>query len=215
MSSPSPRILIADDEEEIRFALKLHLGREGYTVVAAPDGAAALDRLEAEPFDLVLCDLVMPRLDGLGLIDAITTRGLGVPVVLMSAHADVETALDAMRRGAFDYVAKPFRADELIFRLRKAIEANALSARVERLQEALEAEASFGGIIAHSRPMQQIFRTIRKVVDYKTTVLLTGESGTGKELVARALHFTGTRREGPYIAVNCGAIPDNLLESEL
>ncbi|MCB9551514.1 MAG: sigma-54-dependent Fis family transcriptional regulator [Myxococcales bacterium] len=209
------RVLVVDDEDELRYALALNLGREGFEVIGVPDGRAALVKLEAEPFDAILCDLVMPGLDGLGLLDALRARKSDVPVVLMSAHADVDTALAALAKGATDYLQKPFRADEVRFRLRKAIEQRALSRTVARLEEVVGEQIGESGIIARSEPMQRVFRTIRKVADYKTTVLLTGESGTGKELVARALHFNGARREKPYIAVNCGAIPQNLLESEL
>ncbi len=211
----TPRVLVVDDEEEIRYGLELNLGREGFEVVGAPDGDAALALLDDGRFDAVLSDLVMPGLDGLGLIDAIRERGLDIPVVLMSAHADVDTALEALAKGATDYLAKPFRADEVRFRLRKAIEQQALTAQVARLEEAVGEAFGDSGIIARSEPMQRVFRTIRKVADYRTTVLLTGESGTGKELVAKALHFNSVRKDAPYVAVNCGAIPANLLESEL
>ena len=209
------RVLVVDDEADIRFGLELNLGREGFEVIAVSDALAALARLETETFDAVLCDLVMPGEDGLGFIDALRARGSDVPVVLMSAHADVDTALRALAKGATDYIHKPFRADEVRFRLRKAIEQRALTRQVARLEEVVGEQIGESGIIARSEPMQRVFRTLRKVADYKTTVLLSGESGTGKELVARALHFNGARRDRPYIAVNCGAIPANLLESEL
>jgi len=210
-----PRVLVVDDEEEIRFGLELNLGRDGFQVVGAADGQAALELLDKQPFDAVLCDLVMPRLDGLGLIGALRKRGLDLPVVLMSAHADVDTALSAVARGATDYIAKPFRIDEVRFRLRKAIEQQALTAHVARLEEAVAHTVGFSGIIARSDAMKRVFRTVRKVADYRTTVLLAGESGTGKELVAKALHFNSVRKDAPYVVVNCGAIPANLLESEL
>ncbi|MEZ4471015.1 MAG: sigma-54 dependent transcriptional regulator [bacterium] len=209
------RVLVADDEEDIRFMLELHLGRAGHAVTAVPDGRAALKALSTGDFDFALCDLVMPGLDGLALIEAAQEAGVRTPIVLMSAHANVDTALTAVQRGAFDYIAKPFRADEVLFRLRRALEARELTAEVGRLKQALEQEFGFSGIIARSSAMQAVFRTIRKVADYKTTVLLTGESGTGKELVAKALHYNGIRRDGPFVAVNCGAIPESLLESEL
>jgi len=215
MAAPAPRVLVVDDEEQIRYALELNLGREGFEIVGAANGKAALALLDEQRFDAVLCDLVMPELDGLGLIDAIRTRGLDLPVVLMSAHADVDTALGALAKGATDYLAKPFRTDEVRFRLRKALERKALTAQVARLEEAVGEVFGDSGIIARSEPMQRVFRIIRKVADYRTTVLLSGESGTGKELVAKALHFKSVRKDAPYIAVNCGAIPQNLLESEL
>ena len=209
------RILVADDEEDIRFMLELHLARAGHAVTTVPDGAAALAALSSGDFDFALCDLVMPGLDGLAVLEAAAERGVSTPIVLMSAHADVDTALKAVARGAYDYIAKPFRADEVLFRLRRALEQRHLSAEVGRLKEALGEEFGFAGIIARSKAMHDVFRTVRKVAEYKTTVLLTGESGTGKELVAKALHFNSVRKAGAFIAVNCGAIPENLLESEL
>ena len=209
------RVLVADDEEDIRFMLQLHLGRAGYEVVTVPDGDAALHALVEGDYDFALCDLIMPGQDGLTLIDALQAKGIPTPVVLMSAHADVDTALNAIQRGAYDYISKPFRADEVLFRLRRALEQRALETEVGRLKEALDVQFDFSGIIAQSTAMQAVFRTIRKVAEFKTTVLLTGASGTGKELVARALHHNSPRRDAPFIAINCGAIPENLLESEL
>ena len=211
----SSRILVADDEEEIRYMLRLHLDREGFEVETADDGTEALARLDAESFDCVLCDLVMPDTSGLQLLEALRDVGDATPVILMSAHADVDTALQAVKLGAVDYIPKPFRTEEVLFRLRKAIQQSRLAAEVHRLREAVGEQINFDGILARSKEMQQVFNTVRKVADYKTTVLLQGESGTGKELVARALHFNSVRSAMPFIAVNCGAIPENLLESEL
>ena len=211
----TPRVLIADDEEDIRFMLELHLGRAGYAVSTVADGQAAVDALADGTFDFALCDLVMPALTGLEVISRVAELGISTPIVLMSAHADVDTALKAVAHGAFDYISKPFRADEVLFRLRRALEQQALAAEVGRLKAAISNEFSFAGIIARSDPMKRVFRTIRKVADYKTTVLLSGESGTGKELVAKALHFNSVRKSKPFVPINCGAIPEALLESEL
>ena len=209
------RVLVVDDEENIRHMLDLHLAREGFTVVQATDGDGALKALDADDYDAILCDLVMPSMDGMSLLQILGRRGVSTPVILMSAHADTDTALQAIQAGAFDYVAKPFRAEEIIFRIRKAIEQRRLTQEVGRLREALADQQGFDGIIAEAEPMQRVFHTLRKVADYKTTVLLLGESGTGKELVARALHSHSPRAEAPFIAINCGAIPESLLESEL
>ena len=213
-----PRVLIVDDEENVRFDLELRLRREDFEVEAVETAEAALEVLRRSPPDVVLCDLRMPGLDGLGFLSA--QRSLGppaaqVPTILMSAHANAETALEAVRLGAVDYLPKPARADEVVFRLRRALELSRLRAEVGRLRAVLESSGGLGGIIAESSAMQKVFTTIRKVADYKTTVLLHGESGTGKELVARALHDNSGRRNRPFVAVNCGAIPENLLESEL
>ncbi|MCK6573865.1 sigma-54 dependent transcriptional regulator [Myxococcota bacterium] len=209
------RVLVADDEENIRYMLELTLRREGYDVRTVPDGEAALQAITTGDFDVVLCDLVMPKMTGLELLDALRARGLSVNVILMSAHADVETALSAVARGAFDYLPKPARTDEVLFRLRRAIEQATLRAEVGRLKAALEGAPTLGRIVAESKPMLQVFTLVRKVADFKTTVLLTGESGTGKELVARAIHDSSGRAKAPFVAINCGAIPENLLESEL
>ncbi len=207
-------ILIADDEEEIRFSLQLQLSREGYQVSTVEDGESALKALDEQEYDLLICDLIMPGLSGLELLDALKERP-HPQIILMSAHADAQTAWKAIERGAADYLAKPYRASEVLFRVRKALEQNLLKNRLGRLEEVLGEQQNFGGIIAQSKAMARIFYMIRKVADYHTTVLLTGESGTGKELVARALHFESQRRRAAFVAVNCGAIPGNLLESEL
>ena len=209
------RVLIADDDETVRFMLELQLRREGYEVTGVADGEAALSAISGGDFDVVLSDLVMPKMTGLELLDAIRSRGLSVNVILMSAHADVETALRAVALGAFDYLPKPARADEVLFRIRRAEEQAQLRAEVGRLKAALGAPQSLGRIVAQSKPMHQVFGMVRKVADFKTTVLLAGESGTGKELIAQAIHDNGVRRSKPFVAVNCGAIPENLLESEL
>ncbi len=209
------RVLVVDDEENIRFMLELHLGREGYEVVTAENGKAALDALAAGDFDFVLTDLVMPGMSGVELLDRVREAGGRAQVILMSAHADADTALQAIKKGAYDYIAKPFRADEVLFRLRRGLEQSRLAAEVGRLKQVIAEQVDTGGIIAQSKAMHDVFRTLSKVADYKTTVLLQGESGTGKELVAKALHFNSVRRDKPFVAVNCGAIPENLLESEL
>jgi two-component system response regulator AtoC len=210
------KILIADDEENIRRMLELHLVRDGFEVTTAADGTAALEALTNHHFDAAICDLVMPGMDGLELLKALGGLGIETPIILMSAHATVDTALEAIAEGAFDYIPKPFpRIDEVLFRLKRALTQTELVEEVDRLKEALGEQAGLGGIIARSKPMMAVFDTIRKVADYKTTVLVTGESGTGKELVAKALHFNSIRAKQPFVAVNCGAIPENLLESEL
>ena len=209
------RVLVVDDEENIRHMLQLILRRNGYEVEVAPDGEAALAALDAGSFDVVIADVRMPRLDGLGMLAALKERELMPTVIVMSAYGSTESAIEAMKQGAYDYLSKPFKADEVILTLRKAEERERLKAENKRLLNQIRKEYEFHNIIARSQSMLDIFRTVQKVADYKSTVLITGESGTGKELIARALHYNGNRATYPFVAVNCGAIPENLLESEL
>lgn len=209
------RVLIVDDEDGIRTAASRWLKKEGYNVRTSPDGQAAVSELVGEEFDVVLCDVRMPELGGFELLDIIRERSLAPVVVMMSAFGDDEASLDAIRKGAYDYLPKPFTRGELLLTIRKAEERERLVRENTTLRDAMKVEASFDNIVARSEVMHQIFRTIRKVADFKSTVLVSGESGTGKELVARAIHFTSSRCDQPFVPVNCGAIPEQLLESEL
>ncbi len=211
-------ILVVDDEENIRHMLGSVLGTEGYDVTLADSGAQALEVLKEQTFDLLLSDIRMPKMSGLELLDAVLQISPLTVVIMMSAYGSVDTAIEAMKRGAYDYIAKPFKSDEVVLVLRKAEERETLKRENLQLRSDLQqikGEAGFGRMIAHSPGMQEIFRTIRKIAEYKTTVLIQGESGTGKELVARAIHDSSPRSNAPFVAVNCGAIPENLLESEL
>ena len=209
------RVLVVDDEENIRHVLQLLLRRAGYEVDTASDGVEALQALRDSPYDVVLLDLRMPRLDGLSFLDEVQQTQHGATIIVMSAYGSPETAIQAMKKGAYDYLNKPFESDEVLLTLRKAEERERLKADNRRLMKEVRKEYSFHSIIARSEGMRSIFRTVEKVADYKTTVLLYGESGTGKELIARALHYNSTRANKAFVAVNCGAIPENLLESEL
>jgi two-component system response regulator AtoC len=203
--------------------LQVFLSREGFEVVSVASAGAALAELEARDYDCLLCDVRMPKTSGLDLLDELRRRGRGPTVIMMSAYGSNDLALDAMKRGAYDYVSKPFKPDEMVLVLKKAEERERLrrenqqlrQALAERVQSAPVTPHMLCGMIGKSAAMQQVFRTLQKVSEYKTNVLVTGESGTGKELVARALHTLGPRAEEPFVAVNCGAIPENLLESEL
>ncbi len=206
------RVLVVDDEVNVRLSMELHLRRAGYEVSTAEDGEAALAAILQGTFDIVLCDLIMPKLTGVQLLDALAARGISIDLVLMSAHADLDTALDALKRGAVDFIQKGARFEEVLFRLRRIEELRRLQAQVKA---SAAASGGLGRLISDSAPMQKVFAMVRKVADFKTTVLLHGESGTGKELVARALHDVGVRKTRAFVAVNCGAIPENLLESEL
>jgi two-component system response regulator AtoC len=222
-TSPSAihrRILVVDDEENLRHMLTVLLKREGYEVSAVPNGEAALLELQARTYDLVLADVRMPKMGGLELLEALRARGIPATVIMMSAYGSIEIAVEAMKRGAYDYISKPFKPDEILLVLRKAEERERLYRENQVLRQALAHSRDFSGeglpdMIGHSARMKEVYRTVHKIAPFKTTVLLSGESGTGKELVARAVHSLSPRATAPFVAVNCGAIPETLLESEL
>ncbi len=209
------KVLVVDDEESMRHMLSLILKREGYEVLSAGGGEEALALLDGNLFDFILLDVVMPGMDGLSLLKAIKDRRVEATVIMMSAHGNLETAVEAMKTGAYDYVSKPFRPDEILLTLRKAEERENLRRENIRLRQEVRRDYSFGNIVGKSPKMVQVFETIKKISDYKASVLILGESGTGKEMVARSLHYNSSRASGPFVAVNCGAIPETLLESEL
>jgi len=214
------RVLIVDDEQNLRHMLQTLLKREGYEPVGVASVDGALMELEARPYDIVITDLRMPGRGGLDLVDEIRRRNMDTTVVVMTAYGSRDIALEAMKHGAYDYISKPFEADEIVLLLRKAEERERLFRENQSLHKQIRAggqepETGLGDLVAHSRQMLDMFRTVRKIAEFKTTVLIDGESGTGKELVARAIHRLSPRAGGPFIAVNCGAIPDNLLEAEL
>jgi two-component system, NtrC family, response regulator AtoC len=209
------RVLVVDDEENLRVVLRTLLRRHGYEVETASSGDEALAMVDSFGPDVVLTDVRMPRMGGLDLLSTLKAKGNDATVIVMSAYGNMDLALDAMKAGAYDYVQKPFKPDEVVLALRKAEERELLRRENRALRDEIRKEHRFEDILAKSARMQEIFRTITKIAEYKTTVLVTGESGVGKELVARAIHRRSTRRGGPFVAVNCGAIPENLLESEL
>ncbi len=215
---PKQRVLIIDDEENMRHMLKVMLERAGYKAEGAVDGIDALQQMEKIFFDFVLCDIRMPRMDGMTFLKNAKEKYPDKTYIMMSAFGSIETALEAMKVGAYDYVSKPFKTDEVLLTLRKAEERERLKEENLRLKtrvEEIEQKYTFENIIARSKAMTHVFDLVRKVADHKTTVLITGESGTGKELIARALHNSGSRASNPLVAINCGGIPENLLESEL
>jgi len=211
----SKNVLVIDDEPNMRHMLTALLEKAGYAVTVAADGVNALSILESKAFDLILCDVRMPRMDGLSFLKQITEQGLTATTIVMSAYGTIDTAVEAMKLGAVDYISKPFRADEILLKLAQFEETGRLREENLRLRDAVQETFSFQNMVAKSQAMRAIFETIRKIADYKTTVLITGESGTGKELIARAIHYNGVRKEKPMVAVNCGGLPENLLESEL
>jgi len=195
--------------------LRTLLRRHGYEVETASSGEEALALVDGFGPDYVLTDVRMPKMGGLDLLATLRVKGNDATVIVMSAYGNLDLAIEAMKAGAYDYVQKPFKADEIVLALRKAEERESLRRENRALREEIRKENRFEDILAKSAPMQEIFRTIAKVADYKTTVLITGESGVGKELVARALHRRSGRGGASFVAINCGAIPENLLESEL
>ncbi|MEZ4224609.1 MAG: sigma-54 dependent transcriptional regulator [Polyangiaceae bacterium] len=209
------RVLVVDDEENLRLVLRTLLKRNGYEVETAASGEEALGLVEAFGPDFVITDVRMPKMGGLDLLATLKAKGNDATVIVMSAYGNTDLAIEALKAGAYDYVQKPFKPDEVVLALRKAEERELLRRENRALREEIRKENKFEDILAKSSSMQDIFRTIAKIADYKTTVLVSGESGVGKELVARAIHLRSSRRSGPFVPVNCGAIPENLLESEL
>jgi two-component system response regulator AtoC len=209
------RVLVVDDEENLRLVIRSFLKRSGYEVEAASSGEDALGLVESFGPDVILTDVRMPKMGGLDLLATLKAKGNEATVIVMSAYGNVDLAIEAMKAGAYDYVQKPFKSEELLLTLRKAEEREALRRENRALRQEIRKENLFEDILAKSPQMEAIFKTIGKIADYKTTALITGESGVGKELIARAVHRRSSRRGGPFVAVNCGAIPETLLESEL
>jgi len=209
------RLLIVDDEESMREVLTILLQREGYEVDCAGDGAQALRRLKDQSFDLVITDIKMPQVSGLELLAHIRERFPETLVIMVTAFSTTEEAVEAMKLGAYDYITKPFKNEEIRLIVRNALERKALRQENQALKKELGKVYSFGNLIGKSKPMQQVYDLIKRVAASRVNVLVCGESGTGKELVAKAIHYNSERRELPFVPINCGAIPENLIESEL
>jgi two-component system response regulator PilR (NtrC family) len=210
------RVLVVDDEQSMREFLAICLRRAGHTVSIADSGTAAMNELAAAPVDVVVTDLRMPgELDGLGLLRGIRSAGFDAEVILVTAFATADTAIAAMKEGAYDYLTKPFKVDEINAVIGRAMEKRALVAENIALRDQVAGRVRMAQLLGRSKAMQTVFELIGKIASARTSVLITGESGTGKELVARALHTEGSRAGGAFVAVNCGAIPDELMESEL
>jgi len=209
-----PRVLIVDDELSVRESLRLIL-KERAQLTLADSGEAALEALERQPYDVALLDVLMPGLDGLEVLERLRARSASPQVIMLTATKTVKTAVQAMRLGAFDYVTKPFDIDELLIVVERAVQSSALMQEVSALRSEVGQRYSFDNVIGRSAGMQAVLDTVSRVAPLKTTVLLTGESGTGKEVIAKAVHYNSPRASGPLVAINCAAIPENLLESEL
>lgn len=218
MTANQHHVLIVDDEAPMRHMLRMVLERDGYTVSEAASGSQGLDRLRSGHFGLILCDIRMPEMDGLTFLKEKQSQQYGGTVVMMSAYGSIDTAVECMKHGAYDYISKPFRPDEILLTVRKAEERLQLRQENVKLKQDLRRNARPQGIAAiiHRSPiMQNVLSMVRKAAEVPAPVLITGPTGTGKELVARALHAESPRSERPFLAVNCSAIPTGLLESEL
>jgi two-component system response regulator PilR (NtrC family) len=209
------KVLIVDNEKSMRDFLSIVLRKEGYFVEAAEDGDQALKVLEKDIFDLVLTDMKMPRMSGLDLLKALKDLSPETIIIMMTAYASAETAVEAMKEGAYDYLTKPFQIDEVKLIIKNALERRKLRQENTQLRRELKGQATFTQIIGKSEKMKRVLDLVRKVADSKSNVLIYGESGTGKELIARAIHFNSARRDRPFVTVNCSALPEALLESEL
>jgi two-component system response regulator PilR (NtrC family) len=209
------RVLVVDDEQSMRELLGIMLRQVGYDVTLADGGEPAVQALKTDDFDLVITDLRMRKVDGLAVLRAAKDHSPRTVVLVVTAFASTETAVEAMKLGAYDYVTKPFKLDELRLTIANALERKRLQDENRELKRQLRREHGFEGFIGKSPCMLEVFETIRKTADSGSTVMITGESGTGKELVARAVHLESARRARPFVSVNCGAIPETLMESEL
>jgi DNA-binding NtrC family response regulator len=215
MGNEKTRILVVDDEEIVRESLSGWLLEDGYTVATAPDGRAALERLQAEPWSALLVDLKMPGMDGLQVLEEARKRQPDAAVVIMTAYATVDTAVSAMKLGAYDYLVKPFDPEELSLMMQKIVAQQALLRENAVLRKALKREYRFRDMVSKSSAMQAVFELARVAARSNSTILVLGESGTGKEVMARAIHAESPRAEGPFVAVSCAALTESLLESEL
>jgi DNA-binding NtrC family response regulator len=210
-----PRVLIAEDEANLRLVLQKELERLGYRVQAAPDGEAALRKLEESNVDVLLCDINMPRIDGMEVLRRVHERPNPPEVIMLTGQATVETAVEAMKLGAYDYLTKPYRITELDVRVKQAAEKRRLRVDNLRLREQLARQSGLPNIVSVSKAMKEAIRLVERVAPSDASVLITGESGTGKELIAQAIHRLSNRAEGSFIDINCAAFQESLLESEL
>jgi two-component system response regulator PilR (NtrC family) len=209
------RILVVDDEINMLNLLKKILSKEGYEVTTCPTAEEALEQLGRKVYDLIVADLVLPGMNGIELLKAVKKDMPNMPFILITAFASIESAVEAMKMGAFDYLAKPFQTEEIKITIRKAIEQQELSSELQRLRTEVRGQYRFQNIIGRSKKMLSLYNLITKVADSMSTILLQGESGTGKELFAKAIHYNSSRVDKPFVAVECSVLPETLLESEL
>jgi DNA-binding NtrC family response regulator len=215
MADARPHVLFVDDEAALRMLMAERLRERGFEVAEAENGEKALELLEQFAFDVVITDLRMPGIDGGRVVESAVRRYPGIIGIVITGYGTVRDAVDAIKRGASDFIAKPFQFDELMHVLKKAFEQRRLAAENAYLRSQLEERYQFGGILGRSRPMQSLFQLLETVARTSSTLLVTGETGTGKEVVARAIHHNSSRRANRFVALNCSAIPETLLEAEL
>jgi len=208
-------ILLADDDDNLRRVLEFQLSEAGYKILTAADGAEAFEVFTNNDFDCVVTDLRMPKLSGLELLEKIKIFNTETPVIVITAFGEVETAVTAMKAGAFDYINKPFNRDEILLTLERALSFSETKTENRRLREIVKKEFQIENLVGDSPPMQTILNVVERVSRSDATVLIAGESGTGKELIAKGIHFSGKRKDKPFIPINCAAIPENLIEAEL
>lgn len=216
--SSQKRLLVIDDEENMRHMLSSMLKKSGYRVSTASNGSEAMDMVDQTLYDFILCDLKMPDMSGMEFFEAARDKLWASTVIMMSAYGTIDTAVEAMKKGAYDFISKPFKLDEVLLTLKKAEERESLKRENRWLKERIKKiqdDYHFGNMVAKSKDMVAVFKIAEKVAQYDTTVLICGASGTGKELIAQGIHFSGKRSKYPIVPVNCGGIPENLLESEL
>jgi two-component system NtrC family response regulator len=213
--SESKTLLLIDDDESLRRVVEYNMREAGYRVITAADGTSGLEAFQAEPVDVVLTDVRMPEMDGLELLTRLKAMKPDLPVVVLTAHGTIDSAVEAMKLGASDYLTKPFNREQLKAAVGKALKLADLTTENRQLRQVVAERFSFASMIAGSRAMRGVTETAARVAQSDTTVLLEGESGTGKELLAKAIHFHSSRSRGPFVTINCGAIPEHLLESEL
>jgi DNA-binding NtrC family response regulator len=209
------RVLVIDDEESIRELLKDFLEDKGLEVVTTPDGRSGLDLLKEDNFDLFLLDLMMPGMSGLDVLREVASEDIKVPSIVITAFASVQTAVEAMKLGAYDYITKPFVLEDVYMAIKRALDVSRLQEENTRLKKALKKKFGYNRIVGNSVEIQNVIKFIEKIADTDSTLLITGESGTGKELVAKTIHYNSSRAKKPFVPINCAAIPKDILESEL
>ncbi|MCK9210998.1 MAG: sigma-54 dependent transcriptional regulator [Ignavibacteriaceae bacterium] len=211
----SGKILVVDDEKDINDSLSFILGKEGYLVEQAENGKVAYDKILNDYYDLVITDIEMPMMKGTELLEKISAITPQTSVIMITAYGSLETTIKALRNGAQDYILKPIEFDEILFKIKRLFEMKSLISENQLLRKEIQRNYDFSELVGKSQAMQKVFEMIQTVAETESTVLITGNSGTGKELVARAIHFNSKRKNKPFVAVNCGAISENLIESEL